>query len=221
MAEHEHLDSVYVGRFNESDRRQKVAIWREIVAYLDRYIPADGAVLDIACDAGYFINEVNRDERWASDVRDVAGDLAAGVHFVRCDGLQLAEVLPTNHFGMVFMSNYLEHLESPAAVVEQLRVTARLLAPGGRVIVLQPNVRLIGGRYWDFIDHRVPLTERSLAEAAELAGLKTIKVITRFLPYTTKSPLPRMAALVRLYLAFPIAWRLLGRQTLYVGERPR
>jgi len=221
MAENGHLESVYVGRFNASERRQKVAIWREIVAHLDRYVPADGAVLDVACDAGYFINEVNRSERWASDVRDVAGDLAAGVRFVNCDGLQLAQVLPTNHFGTVFMSNYLEHLESPAAVIEQMRVAAELLSPGGRLIVLQPNVRLIGGRYWDFIDHRIPLTERSLVEAAELAGLKTVKVITRFLPYTTKSRLPSTPALVRAYLAFPIAWRLLGKQTLYVGERPR
>ena len=221
MVERERLDSVYVGRFNDSERRQKVAIWREIVAHLDRYVPADGAVLDIACDAGYFINEINRGERWATDVRDVAAELDAAVRFVRCDGLQVAQVLPRNHFGTVFMSNYLEHLESPAAVVEQLRVAAELLAPGGRVIVLQPNVRLIGARYWDFIDHRVPLTERSLVEAAELAGLKTVKVITRFLPYTTKSRLPRTAALVRMYLAIPFAWRLLGKQTLYVGERPR
>ena len=45
-------------------------------------------------------------------------------------------------------------------------------------------------------------------------------LVTRFLPYTTKSRLPQHPALVRAYLAFPPAWRLLGKQTLYVGERP-
>ena len=219
MWEHDHLESVYVGRFDERERRQKSALWREIVAYLDRYVLADGAVLDVACDAGYFINHVDRDERWATDVRDVSADLDSGVRFVKCDGLELARFLPASHFGTVFMSNYLEHLETPAAIVEQLRVAAGLLSPGGRVIVLQPNVRLVGGRYWDFIDHRVPLTERSLVEAAELAGLTTVKVITRFLPFTTKSTLPQSPSLVRLYLAVPIAWRLLGKQTLYIGER--
>jgi hypothetical protein len=118
------------------------------------------------------------------------------------------------------MSNYLEHLASSDAVIEQLRVAGGLLEPGGRAIVLQPNVRLVGGRYWDFIDHRVPLTERSLVEAGELAGLRTVKVITRFLPFTTKTWLPQSPALVRLYLALPIAWRFLGKQTLYIGERP-
>ena len=54
---------------------------------------------------------------------------------------------------------------------------------------------------------------------AETAGLSTIKVITRFLPYTTKSRFPQHPWLVRAYLAFPPAWRLLGRQTLYLGRR--
>jgi len=116
------------------------------------------------------------------------------------------------------MSNYLEHLMSQAEVIEQLRVAARLLAPAGRVVILQPNVRLTGGSYWDFIDHRVPLTERSLVEAANLAGLRQEHLITRFLPYTSTGRLPQSPALVRLYLAVPLAWRLMGQQTLYVGR---
>jgi len=85
--------------------------------------------------------------------------------------------------------------------------------------VLQPNIRLVGPRYWDFIDHKVALTERSLLEAAELAGLQTVDLITRFLPYSTKGRLPSHPALVKAYLRCPPAWWLLGRQTLYVGER--
>ena len=115
------------------------------------------------------------------------------------------------------MSNYLEHLESSDAVIDQLRVVRSLLRPGGRVIVLQPNIRLVGPRYWDFIDHRVALTERSLLEAAEVAGIRTVDLVTRFLPYSTKGRLPTAPVLVRAYLRFRPAWRMLGRQTLYVG----
>ena len=105
-------------------------------------------------------------------------------------------------------------------MIDQLRGRrASSLRPGGRVIVLQPNIRLVGPRYWDFIDHKVALTERSLLEAAELAGLRTVELITRFLPYSTKGRLPASPRLVRAYLAFRPAWRLLGRQTLFVGER--
>jgi hypothetical protein len=119
------------------------------------------------------------------------------------------------------MSNYLEHLPSATAVIRQLEVAHELLRPGGRAIVLQPNIRLVGGRYWDFIDHCVALTDRSLVEAGELAGLATTKVIVRFLPFTTKSRLPQSPRLVRAYLSFPPSWMLLGEQTLYIGERPK
>ena len=45
-------------------------------------------------------------------------------------------------------------------------------APRARVIVLQPNIRLVGPRYWDFIDHRSPSPSGAWLEAAELAGLR-------------------------------------------------
>jgi hypothetical protein len=53
-----------------------------------------------------------------------------------------------------------------------------------------------------------------------MAGFKTKKVIARFLPYTTKSRIPQHPLLVRAYLSFPPAWLLLGKQTLYLGEKP-
>jgi SAM-dependent methyltransferase len=174
-------------------------------------------VLDLACDRGHFVRAIKASEKWATDIRDMSAALPADVRFVQSSGLELDSVLPLGHFGTVFMSNYLEHLESSDAVIRQLTVVRRLLAPGGRVIVLQPNIRLVGPRYWDFIDHRVALTERSLLEAAELAGLRTHKLVTRFLPYSTKGRLPAAPWLVRGYLALPPAWFLLGKQTLYVG----
>lgn len=213
------LDEVYERRFPVESQGDKDRIWPEIVRYLERWIDPAAPVLDIACDRGYFIRNVRAAERWATDLRDVGAELPADVRFVRSSGLDLEAVLPAAFFGTIFMSNYLEHLSDPDAVVEQLRVARRLLRPGGRVVVLQPNIRLVGGAYWDFIDHRVALTEKSLVEAGELAGLRTVAVVTRFLPYSTKSRLPAHPLLVRAYLRFPPAWWLLGRQTLYVADR--
>lgn len=210
---------MYSRRFAEGDRREKQALWRVLAPYLDRLIPP-GPVLDIACDRGYFIANVARAERWATDLRDTSLDLPPDVRFARANGLELAGVLPAGHFSGVFMSNYLEHLATSDEVLRQLEVAYALLRPNGRVVVLQPNIRLVGGAYWDFLDHHVALTERSLVEAAELAGLRTIEVRTRFLPYSTKSRMPKHPALVRAYLAFPPAWWFMGKQTLYVGERP-
>ncbi len=211
---------LYETRFDAEARERKSAVWAEIAAYLQRFLIPGKAVLDLGCDEGYFIRNVTTTERWATDIRDMSASLPEDVRFIESDGLLLRSVLPAGHFGTVFMSNYLEHLRSPDDGIEQLHVAFDLLAPGGRVIVLQPNIRLTGGAYWDFIDHHVALTERSLVEAAELAGFRTVRLITRFLPYTTKGKLPVDQRLVRLYLAIPLAWRLLGQQTLYVGERP-
>jgi SAM-dependent methyltransferase len=214
------LKEVYEQRFDEADQAAKEAIWRELGRFLQRFIVPNARVVDIACDLGYFIRNIKAKDRWATDIRNVEGALPKDVRFVRASGLELADVMPNNHFDLAFFSNYLEHLSSTEAVLQQLRVTFSLLKPGGRVLILQPNIRLIGGSYWDFIDHQTALTEKSLAEAAVMAGFKTKKVITRFMPYTTKSRFPQHPLLVRAYLAFPPAWWLMGKQTLYLGEKP-
>jgi SAM-dependent methyltransferase len=213
------LEDVYAQRFSDADAAAKNAIWREISAFLQRYVPEHGVVLDVACDRGDFIRNISASEKWATDLRDVSSHLPQEIRFVQANGLEIDRHLPHDHFDVVFMSNYLEHLPGGEAVIEQLRVARTLLKPGGRVVVLQPNVRLVGPAYWDFIDHSTILTERSLVEAAELAELRTVEVIVRFLPYTTKSRLPQSPRLVRAYLAFRPAWRFLGKQTLYVGRK--
>src|SRR5438046_6684032 len=214
------LKEVYEQRFDEADQARKEAIWRELGRYLQRYIAPGARVVDIACDLGYFIRNIRAAERWATDIRDVGATLPPDVRFIRASGLDLADVLPNNNFDLAFFSNYLEHLSSTEAVLEQLRVTFALLKPGGRVLILQPNIRLIGGAYWDFIDHQTALTEKSLGEAATMAGFKTKQVIARFLPSPTKSMLPQHPLLVRAYLNLPLAWLIFGKQTLYVGEKP-
>ncbi len=208
---------LYDVRFDADEAAAKDRIWREIVSFLGRWIDPGAPVLDVACDRGHFIRFAGGSERWATDLRDVSASLPTGVRFVQGSGLDLATLVPTGHFGTVFMSNYLEHLPAPESVIKQLRVARELLLPGGRVIVLQPNIRLVGARYWDFIDHKVALTESSLVEAASMAGLETVELIVRFLPYSTKGRLPADPRLVRLYLRTRLAWRLLGKQTLYVG----
>ena len=214
------LEDIYEARFDEHEISAKQGVWDEIARYLQRYADPARPLLDLACDRGHFVRAIRASERWATDIRDMSSALPDDVRFVRSSGLDLESAVPVGYFGTVFMSNYLEHLESSAAVIQQLTVAHRLLAPRGRVVILQPNIRLVGPRYWDFIDHRVALTERSLLEAAELAGLRTERLVTRFLPYSTNGRLPSSPRLARAYLAFPPAWRFMGKQTLYVGVRP-
>ena len=61
----------------------------------------------------------------------------------------------------------------------------------------------------------------TLVEACESLGFEIVEVVPKFLPYTTRSALPQSPWLVRLYLMFPPAWRLLGKQTWFVARKPK
>ena len=214
------LQHIYDRRCSDLGAPGRDAVWREITRFLERWIEPGSTVLDVGCDRGSFINEVRAARKIAVDLRDVAGHLQPNVEFIRSDGLALLDKVAPASVDVVFMSNYLEHLRSADEVLDQLKVVEPLLRPGGRLIVLQPNIRLVGFSYWDFLDHRTALTERSLEEASITAGLETERLITRFLPYTTKSRFPQNPLLVRAFLRFPPAWLLMGRQSLLVARRP-
>jgi hypothetical protein len=82
-----------------------------------------------------------------------------------------------------------------------------------------PNIRYVGGAYWDFWDHHIPLTERSLSELLETNGFKVERAVSRFLPYTMANQREMPLAVIKLYLRLRFAWRFRGGQFLVVGRR--
>ena len=72
--------------------------------------------------------------------------------------------------------------------------------PGGEDRVPRPRHPLRQGAYWNFFDHIVPLTARSLAEALEMAGFRPDEVIDRFLPFTLAGSRRPPPWLIRGYL---------------------
>ena len=82
-----------------------------------------------------------------------------------------------------------------------------------------PNIKYVGGAYWDFFDHYVPLTETSLVEVTELIGFTTETALGRFLPYTMVGKPQPPSLLVNLYLRFPPLWKVLGKQFLVVTRK--
>ena len=69
----------------------------------------------------------------------------------------------------MFASNLLEHLER-AAVDRLLAESGRVLRPGGRLILLQPNFRLQPGRYFDDYTHVSIFTDQSLSDYLAAGG---------------------------------------------------
>ena len=169
---------------------------------------------------GEFINAVQAKGRLAMDVNPAAKNkLSADVQFFLQDSSEHWQGIPENSLDTVFASNFFEHLPDKAAVIGTLREVRRCLKPEGRLIALGPNMKRLGGRYWDFWDHHVPLTENSLSEVLGAEGFSIDLCIGHFLPFTMSYGRRYPLLFVRLYLALPFLWQLFGRQFLIVARK--
>jgi ubiquinone/menaquinone biosynthesis C-methylase UbiE len=215
------LASLYRFRFNEADLAGKMRIWQILCAdFFQQFIEPNSTVLDVACGYGEFINNIRANRKHAIDLnpdtkRFLQGDVA--FHHTRADAM---DDVASESIDVAFTSNFLEHLESKAACDAVLREVLRTLRPGGKFIVMGPNIHYLASEYWDFYDHHLPLSHSSLEEGLSINGYRVIRNIARFLPYTTRSALPQHPLLVSAYLKMPLAWRLLGKQFLLIAEKP-
>lgn len=221
MDPRDQLQRLYRHRFDEADREAKARLWRVLVeSYFQRHVPASASVLDLGCGFGEFLNPLRCAKRTGVDVNPEATKyLQSGIEFHAGDVRSLP-MLQDGSFDVVFTSNLMEHLPTKDDVEKMLREARRVLKPGGQLIALGPNLRFVGGEYWDFWDHLTPITDRSLAEVLGALDFKLLEQRARFLPYTTKSALPRASWLVRLYLRLPLAWPIFGRQFLLRAAKP-
>jgi SAM-dependent methyltransferase len=215
------LARLYRVRFSPADAAGKDRVWALLCAdFFSRFVDPNDRVLEIAAGYCEFINHIRCGEKWAYDVNpDTAGYAAKDVRVVVGDCRDMSR-LPAAYFDVAFASNFFEHLESKHDMDLVLRQTRERLRPGGRLLVLQPNIRYLGARYWDFYDHTIPLTHLSLREGLLKNGFEIELLIRKFLPYTFKSRFPTAGWMVRLYLRMRFAQWLLGKQTLVVAVSP-
>jgi SAM-dependent methyltransferase len=210
---------LYEYRFRDVDQRRRDEVWGALAPMLHDALGRPERVLDPAAGRCEFINAVPATERWAVDaVRYDESVAREGLRLIVSE--IMAAELPRGYFGGVFVSNFLEHLPSQEAAASFLEKMYDCVAPGGRIAIMGPNFRHTVRAYFDFADHTVILTERGVAEHLYAAGFNILRVHARFLPYSFTGRLPSSPSLVRAYLRFPPAWRLLGKQFLVIAERP-
>lgn len=234
----EHLQNMYRHRFDDADRVRINNFWDLFFdRFLREYIPAKGTVLDLAAGSCEFINRVSASRRIAVDLNpDLEARAEDGVETYACRSDSL-EPIPDASVDLVFTSNFFEHLSTPEELMATLGECHRVLRPGGRIVVLMPNLRAVGAKYYDYLDHKLPVTDRSLVEALGLAGFRPTRVIPRFLPYganpagvlATGSPSSGLAQLMAkpevhraalaTYMRLKPAWWFFGGQMLVVAER--
>ena len=214
------LEKLYRHRFDEQDLPAKKAVWKVLCDhFFSSYVRPQEVVVDVGAGYCEFINQIKARRRIAVDLNARVSEFAApGVEWLQESCTELGSIAD-NSVDVVFMSNFLEHLPSKQVVLDTLATTRRILRQGGLAIILQPNIRLLPGKYWDYFDHHTALTDKSLVEAVTMLDMQPVRVIARFLPYTTKSVLPQWPWLVKLYLRLPLAWWLLGKQSLVVAKK--
>ncbi len=214
------LSKIYHRRFVRTAAYRN-RVWQVLTRdFFSRWVAPGAAVLDLGCGYGEFINNIPAGARYGMDLNpDVPAHLAPGVVFLQQDCSQ-AWALPDASLDVVFTSNFFEHLPDKDSLGATLRQALRCLKPGGRLIAIGPNIKYLHGEYWDFYDHHVYLTEASLGEAMEVEGFQIDVIVPRFLPFTMVEAPEYPMAFVRLYIAMPWLWRLLGKQFLVVARRP-
>jgi SAM-dependent methyltransferase len=216
---HQQLAKTYEERFAgaERDRQQ---VWQTLIRYwFQRWIKPSNTVLDLGAGYCNFINNVKAKRKYALDLNPTTPTKAAPDVTVFSQSVVERWPLDSDSVDVIFSSNFFEHLASKSELHHCLDEGHRVLRPGGLLIAMGPNIRFCADVYWDFIDHHLPLSDRSLVEALCLAGFRPDVVIPRFLPYTMVGRKSSLLT-VRIYLAMPLVWRFFGKQFLVVGEKP-
>ena len=215
------VDQLYRHRFPPEILERRREVWKVICSeWFSRYIPADSRVLEVASGYCEFINNIKASSKFAIDLNPETKEHAGeDVEFHLIGAERLDEAIGAGSVDRVFMSNFLEHCRDRDQVLAVLKACYRVLAPGGKVLILGPNFRYIYEAYFDFFDHHVALTELSVGEGLLIAGFELELSLDRTLPYNFRSRLPSWPWLVRLYLHMPFAWRFFGKQFFVIGRK--
>lgn len=214
------LQRIYQARF-EHMTAYRLSVWRVLIDdCFQRYARPGDAVLDLGCGYGEFISQVSCGEKYAMDLNpDAPKRVGPGVRCLIQD-CSAPWPLADNTLGLVFTSNFFEHLPNKEALGRTLDEVRRCLKPGGLLVAMGPNIRYLPGAYWDFWDHYLPLSEKSLGEALVNRAFELERCDARFLPYSMAGGPKYPLFFLRCYLRFPPAWRFFGKQFLVVGRKP-
>jgi SAM-dependent methyltransferase len=225
MKQSDYLQILYANRFNREQQQAKLALWKVLIRqFLQKQIGnSDAIVLDIGGGYCEFINQVRAREKFLIDLNPDAKAFAdADVKVMNVDILaeDKYRLIPTQYFDIIFVSNFFEHLRNKDELIEVLAFCFNCLKPGGKLLIIQPNFKYAFKEYYDFIDHYLPITDASLQEVLKAIGFSIETIIPRFLPFSTKGR-PSSTLLLKIYLTFPLLWRLLGGQMFVKASRPR
>ena len=197
------------------------AVWKVLIAdFFQQYVEPTDSVLDLGSGWGEFIRNIDAQRRIAMDLNpQMPTRVGEGVETILQD-CSHRWPLEAESLDVVFTSNFFEHLLDKDSLRRTLQEAFQCLKRGGRIICLGPNIRFLHGHYWDFWDHILPLTDRSMTEILVLTGFEVERAEPRFLPYSMSQRFTPPVGLIRVYLRLPMLWRFFGKQFFVIGRKP-
>lgn len=139
-------------------------------------VPSGGRLLEVGCACGFLLQAARARGFAVQGVEMSAWASAwAREHYgldVRTGTLEAA-AFAADTFDVVVLADVIEHLYDPAATVREIR---RVLAPGGRLLLLTPDIgsltaRLAGRRWWGLLDdHYFYFSRATLRRLLEREG---------------------------------------------------
>jgi ubiquinone/menaquinone biosynthesis C-methylase UbiE len=220
QSEDYYLKRLYNARFSPEERTGKEKIWKLLCnEYFPTWVKPTDTVMDLAAGYCEFINNIRCEKKIALDINpDTAKFKNVDVELILNDCTTMPDV-PSDSVDVIFTSSFFEHLPSKDVLLRTLIQCYRVLRPGGRLMILMPNIRFCYDVYWDFFDHLLPVSDRALDEGMRAIGFKIDVLYPQFVPYTTKSRFPQALFLIRWYLRLPFLWKVFGKQMFVVASK--
>lgn len=214
------INELYKVRFSEAERRVKQQIWSVLCEnYFQTYVDRNDTILDIACGFGEFLTYIGAKRKIGIDINEgVKEILPDSIEFHKGSALDL-KMIADETIDVVFVSNFFEHLLTKDHMLKVLLEVKRVLRSGGTFMMLQPNYKYCSKDYWDFFDHHLAISHLTMQEALEMTGFNIKIIKAKFLPFSTKSKLPKHPIFIKVYLAFPFVWRILGKQFFMLARK--
>lgn len=162
--------------------------WRRSALLSDsRYLfdVPPGRLLDVGCGNGAFISGMAQ-RGWQATGLDFDEQAVAAArrhpNVTVLSGGLTEQAFADGQFDAITLSNVIEHVPDPKGTFQELE---RILAPGGRLVVITPNANSLGhkafGRSWRGLEpprHLFLFTQEALKSQAEAVGLTRNKVFS-------------------------------------------
>jgi len=219
MRSEKHLTQIYDKRFSghEYYRNQ---VWKILVKqFFSKWIRSTDHILDLGCGYGEFINHTKCEVRHAMDLNPKTRSLMDKEIIFHEQDCSKPWKIESNSLDLVFTSNFFEHLPNKESLDCTVGEIKKALKPEGRLIAMGPNISVLKGKYWDFWDHHVALSDQSLCELLQIHNFTIEQSESKFLPYNMVRVKEHPLFLVSLYLKFPFLWKIFGKQFLIIAKK--